>query len=59
MGVRFSGDRKYVVGPLPRSKRGNQYILVLCHYNLYRYPEAMAIQKIDGVVAKKLIQMFS
>ena len=48
-----------IVGPLPRSKRGNQYILVVCDYAT-RYPEAMAIHKIDvGVVAEKLIQMFS
>ena len=48
-----------IVGPLPRSKRGNQYILVVCDYAT-RYPEAMAIRKIDaGVVAEKLIQMFS
>ena len=48
-----------IVGPLPCSKRGNQYILVVCDYAT-RYPEAMAIRKIDaGVVAEKLIQMFS
>ena len=48
-----------IVGPLPHSKRGNQYILVVCDYAT-RYPVAMAIQKIDaGVVAEKLIQMFS
>ena len=48
-----------IVGPLPCSKRGNQYILVVCDYAT-RYPEAMAMRKIDaGVVAEKLIQMFS
>ena len=34
-------------------------MLVVCDY-ASRYPEAMAIRKIDtGVVAEKLIQMFS
>ena len=48
-----------IVGQLPRSKRGNQYILVVWDYAT-RYPEAMAIRKIDaGVVAEKLIQIFS
>ena len=43
-----------IVGPLPRSKRGNQYILAACNYAT-RYPEAMAMRKIDaGVVAEKL-----
>jgi len=48
-----------IVGPLSCSKRGNQYILVVWDYAT-RYPEAMAIRKIDaGVVAEKLIQIFS
>ena len=48
-----------VVGPLPWSRRGNQYILVVCDYAT-RYPEAIALQKVDaGSVAEQLIQLFS
>ena len=48
-----------IVGPLPRSKKGNQYILVICDYAT-RYPEAMAIRRIEaGVVAEKLMELFS
>ena len=48
-----------VVGPLPRSRRGNQYILVVCDYAT-RYPEAMVLRKVDaGSVAEHLIQLSS
>ena len=48
-----------IVGPLPRSKKGNQYILVICDYAT-RYPEAMAMRRIEaGVVAEKLMELFS
>ena len=48
-----------VVGPLPRSRRGHQYILVVCDYAT-RYPEAMALWKVDaGSVAYHLIQLFA
>ena len=48
-----------VVGLLPRSRRDNQYILVVCDYAT-RYPEAMALRKVDvGSVAEQLIQLFS
>ena len=48
-----------VVGPLPRSRRGHQYILVVCDYAT-RYPEAMALRKVDaGSVADQLIQLFA
>ena len=47
------------VGPLPQSRRGHQYILVLCDYAT-RYPEAMALRKVDaGSVADQLIQLFA
>ena len=36
-----------VVGPLPQSRRGHQYILVVCDYAT-RYPEAMALWKVDA-----------
>ena len=48
-----------IVGPLPRSRRGNQYILVVCDYAT-RYPEAMPLRSIDaGTVAEHLIQLFA
>ena len=48
-----------VAGPLPRSRRGHQYILVVCDYAT-RYPEAMALRKVDaGSVANQLIQFFA
>ena len=34
------------IGPLSRSRRGHQYILVVCDYAT-RYPEAMALWKVD------------
>eukprot|EP00731_Ephydatia_muelleri_P002368 Em0001g2368a len=36
-----------IVGPLPRSKAGHRYILVLCDYAT-RYPEAIALRSIDA-----------
>ena len=48
-----------VVGPLPRSRRGNQYILVIYYY-VTRYPMAMVLQKVDaGSDDEQLIQLFS
>ena len=48
-----------IVGPLPRSRRGNQYILVVCDYAT-RYPEAIPLRSVDtGAVAEHLIQPFS
>ena len=31
-----------IIGPLPRSRSGNQYILVICDY-ASRYPEAVPL----------------
>ena len=48
-----------IVGPLPRSKWGNQYILVVCDYAT-RYPEAIPLRSVHaGAVAEHLIQLFS
>ena len=48
-----------VVGLLPQSRRGHQYILVVCDYAT-RYPEATAPWKVDaGSVADQLIQLFA
>lgn len=48
-----------IVGPLPRSKAGNRYILVLCDYAT-RYPEAVPLWSIDAEhVAEELIKIFA
>ena len=48
-----------IVGPLPRSKSGNRYILVFCDYAT-RYPEAIPLRSIDAEhVAEELINIFA
>ena len=48
-----------LVGPLPKSRRGNRYILVLSDYAT-RYPEAIPLKKIDAeVVAEELVKIFA
>lgn len=48
-----------IVGPLPKSKKNNRYILTLVDYAT-RYPEAIAIPTIDTErIAEELIQIFS
>ena len=48
-----------IVGLLPQSRRGHQYILVVCDYAT-RYPEAMSLWKVDaGSVADHLMQLFA
>ena len=48
-----------IVGPLRRTRKGNQYILVICDYAT-RYPEAIPLRSIDaGTVAEHLIQLFA
>ena len=48
-----------IVGPLPRSRSGNKYILVVCDYAT-RYPEAIPLRTIDAEqVAVKLVEIFS
>ena len=47
------------VGPLPRSQRGNQYILVVSDYAT-RYPKAVPLRSTDaGTVADHLIHLFA
>lgn len=36
-----------VVGPMPTSRSGNRYILVVCDYAT-RYPEAIPMKSVDG-----------
>ena len=48
-----------VVGPLPRSRGGHRYVLVLCDYAT-RYPEAVAMKNVDAeAVADELLKVFS
>ena len=48
-----------IVGPLPRSRSGKRYILVVCDYAT-RYPEAVPLRSIDAEhVAEELVVLFS
>ena len=48
-----------IVGPLNCSKKGNQYILVVCDYAT-RYPEAFPLRSISAeAMAEHLMQLFS
>ena len=48
-----------IVGPLPRSRAGNRYILVLVDYAT-RYPEAIPLKTIDAeVIAEQLASVFA
>ena len=48
-----------IVGPLPRSRSSNQYILVVCDYAA-RYPEAIPFLSIDaGTIADEFVKLFS
>ena len=48
-----------IVGPLPRSRQGNRFVLVICDYAT-RYPEAVPMKNVDaGSVVEELIKVFS
>ena len=48
-----------IIGPLPKSKKGNRYILTLVDYAT-RYPEAATLYTIDTeTIADELIKIFS
>ena len=48
-----------LVGPLPQSRSGNKYILVICDYAT-RYPEAIPLRSIDAEhIAEELVKVFS
>ena len=48
-----------IVGPLPRTKTGNQYILVMCDYAT-RYPEAVPVKAVDAEhIAEELVRIFA
>ena len=48
-----------IVGPLPRSRKGNRFILVICDYAT-RFPEAIPLRTIEAEkIAEELIMVFS
>ena len=48
-----------LIGPLPRSRSGNRYVLVVCDYGT-RYPEAVPLKSIDAEhIAEELVKMFA
>ena len=48
-----------VVGPLPRSRSGNKYILTICDYAT-RYSEAIPLPSTEASrIAKELVTLFS
>ena len=48
-----------IVGPLPRNRSGNRYVLVICDYAT-RYPEAIPVWSIDAEnIAEELIKLFA
>ena len=48
-----------IVGPLPRSRAGHRYILVMCDY-ASRYPEAVPMRCVDAEhVAEELVKIFA
>ena len=48
-----------MLGPLPRTKRRNQYVLVICDYAT-RYPEAIPLRSQEAeVVAEAMVEVFS
>ena len=48
-----------IVGPLPRTQRGNKFVLVVCDYST-RYPEAVALPSIEAPrIARELVHIFA
>ena len=48
-----------IVGPLPRSRSGNRYVLVICDYAA-RFPEAVPLRSIEAErIAEELIKLFA
>ena len=59
MSVPFQRIAMDIVGPLPKSRKGNRYILVVCDYAT-RYPEAIPLRSIEAeTIAEELVQLFS
>ena len=47
-----------IVGPLPRSRQGHRYIIVICDYAT-RYPEAFPLKAIDAPHVAEELMKFS
>ena len=59
IGEPFERIAMHVIGPLPRTIRGKQYILEICDYAT-RYPEVYAMRTVTApAMAEKLIDLFS
>ena len=59
MGEPFKRIAMDIVGPLPKSKSGNRFVLVICDYAT-RYPEAIPLKRIDVEhIEEKLVQVFA
>ena len=55
----FSRVAMDIIGPLPRSRSGNRYVLVVCDYGT-KYPEAIPLRSIEAeTIAEKLLKIFS
>ena len=55
----FRRTAMHIVGPLPRSRSGKKYILVICDYAT-RYPKAIALKSIEAErIAEELIKLFA
>ena len=55
----FSRIAMDIVGPVPKSRSGKRYILVICDYGT-RYPEAIPLKSIDAeCIAEELVVFFS
>jgi len=48
-----------LIGPLPKTRTGNRFILTICNYAT-RYPEAIALPSTEASqIAKELIGVFA
>ena len=48
-----------IIGPLPKSRSGNRFILVICDYAT-RYPEAIPLKRIDAEhIVEELVKVFA
>lgn len=59
MGEPFQRIAMDIVGPLPKTRRGNEYVLVISDYAT-RYPEAVPLRQFTALtVAEELINVFA
>ena len=50
-----------IIGPLPKTRRGHKYVLVISDYaTRYMYPEAIPLKRFTALaVAEELIEVFA